>query len=101
MRERALANVEPISTMFVWQLNQLNDGFDFNNALLVFECIGTFLQSALSTNNCAVAITFASRVLGVLDKMLKENKGDISVFVLQIYSLLVRLNLQDYTEYFT
>lgn len=89
MREKALVSVDALSTMFQRQLSLINEGFDFQNALLMFECMGTFLLSALSVQDSQAALVFSSRVLPMLDLMLRENKGDISAFVLQVYSLMV------------
>ena len=65
-------------------------------AHLVFECIATFLASA----NSESALIFSSQVVTTLDKMLRANKGDISAFILQIYSLLVRILDKKHHEYF-
>jgi flagellin-specific chaperone FliS len=55
----------------------------------VFECIGTVLSAA--SVNIQSGMIIISKILTPLDAMLRENKGDISTFILQIYSLIVRL----------
>lgn len=92
MKENALSAVEVLSTLFENLLRLLNDGgVEFQNALMVFESIGTIIHSAIAVNNEQVGLVIVDKLLNSLDSMLRDNKGDICTFILQIYSLLVRV----------
>ncbi|CAD8171624.1 unnamed protein product [Paramecium octaurelia] len=65
--------------------------YEFQNVHLVFEIIASVVDVCITAKNSEAANQLQQSILNQLDELLRENKGDVTNFVLQIYSLFLQV----------
>ncbi|CAD8162710.1 unnamed protein product [Paramecium octaurelia] len=65
--------------------------YEFQNVHLVFEIIASVIDVCIMAKNSEAANQLQQSILNQLDELLRENKGDVTNFVLQIYSLFLQV----------
>ncbi|CAD8088438.1 unnamed protein product [Paramecium primaurelia] len=65
--------------------------YEFQNVHLVFEIIASVVDVCIIAKNSEAANQLQQSILNQLDELLRENKGDVTNFVLQIYSLFLQV----------
>ncbi|KAM3139477.1 hypothetical protein pb186bvf_008502 [Paramecium bursaria] len=100
LQNQLFVAINPIIELLKLLLTKLKQNYEFEQAKNVFELFSNLIEQAILTKSPAIADQIQRDMLEQLDEMLRENKGDVACFILQIYALLneIQTNASPYYQ---